>query len=85
MSSETEIDGRRATQLAQQYFVEQYGPYGVLVFEIESAEYNQSDKSWTVTCSFFRTFMTAQKSYYSVVIYSDGRIGPVKRIEQQSR
>ena len=85
MSSETEIDGRQATKLVQQYFTEQYGVFGVNVFEVVNAEYDKNEKRWTVRCSFYRTLLGPQKSVYEVVVYLDGRIGSVTMIEGLSR
>ena len=85
MSLGQEIDGRQATRLVQDYFMEQYGQYGVTVFEVESLEYDKDEKKWTLECSFFRTLLTQQKSHYSVVVYLDGKIGPVKKLAEPSR
>lgn len=83
--SEAKIDGRRATKIVQQYFMEQYGAFGVNLFEVQNVNYNENDESWTVECSFYRTMLTQEKSFYSVVVHSDGTIGPVRKIEGSSR
>jgi len=83
MDLEREIDGRQATRIVQDYFNEQYGIFGVVLFEILNATYDEEKKSWTVDCSFYRTAAASQKDFYSVVLHSDGRIGSVKKIEKE--
>ena len=83
-NEEIGIDAREATKNVRQYFEENYGAMGVLLFEIDKTEYNKTDKSWTITCNFFRTFASTIKSYYTVIVNSNGSLGSVNKITKPS-
>lgn len=86
MSLETNINGKQASHIVRQYFVEQYGgTYGVILFKIETVEYDAEKEVWNVECSLFRTMFAQQKLNYSVVVTKDGSIDSVKKLEGSSR
>lgn len=74
------IDGSKAARQVKKYFEEMYTAMGVILFEVEKVEFDETEKIWKIECSFFRTFATSHKSYYSVIVYADGTIGPHEKI-----
>lgn len=76
----SEIDGAQATSIVQRYFLERYGEYGVIMFEVENAEF--SHDRWVVKCSFFRSLLSPAKSVYTVVVRPDGKIDSVTKEEK---
>ena len=76
---ESGIDGKEASRLVKDYFVELYSHIGVFLFEIENVLYNSDEKSWIIECSFHRTMAHSIKSFYEVVVYTDGKIGQVTK------
>jgi hypothetical protein len=79
MGVEKEIDGRQAARFAQNFFIEQYGSFGVVLFEVTNVDYDEEKKMWAVTCGFYRTLVAPQMEFYTVLVHSDGRIASVKK------
>jgi hypothetical protein len=79
MGVEKEIDGRQAARFVQNFFIEQYGAFGVNLFSVTGVEYDEEKKIWTVTCGFYRTLAAPNMEFYTVLVHSDGRIASVKK------
>jgi hypothetical protein len=83
MDSKDEIDGREATRVVQNYFMERYGQFGVNLFGVESVEFDEKKKVWTIICSFYRTLAATQEDFYSITVRLNGKIGSVKKLPKE--
>jgi len=77
----SELDGREAALKVREFFHDTHGPLGVLMFEVESADFNGG--KWHIRCSFYPSFLATAKVRYEVVVDAEsGRILEVNQVEE---
>jgi len=72
------LDGRTASSIVRDFFHKAHGPFGALMFEVESAEL--SGDKWLIRCCFYPNFFAIAKVRYEVEV--DARDGRILRVKQ---
>ena len=60
------IDAQKATLIVKKYFSAIHDNLGLLAFKVEKVEPNSAKDVWKVSCSFYPSIGSSQRSYYMV-------------------
>lgn len=73
------MDAREATRLVKEYFEETNGPFGTVLFQVQSVEPGPEEGSWEVRCSFIPGVHTTSRDHFYVLVRPDKSFARVEK------
>lgn len=78
------MDAREATRLVKEYFEEMTGPFGVVLFQVQSVEPGSDEGSWEVRCSFIPGPHAKDRDHFYVLIRADKSFARVEKTSPET-